>query len=117
MTYNPQRYIDYIRTAIAKIQAYTQSGEKAFMTDSKTQEAVLFNFETLCDATAQLPENWRAEHPEVNWQVVKDFRNRLAHQYFNIRLDLVWNAVESGILDEILAAVVAMERKHLRQNG
>ncbi len=114
MTAPPQRYIDYIRTAILKIQTYTESGQEAFMADSKTQEAVLFNFETLCDATAQLPDAWRAEHPDINWQVVKDFRNRLAHQYFNIRLDLVWNAVDSGILDDILNAIVTMERDHLR---
>ena len=116
MSPNAQRYIDYIRTAIAKIQTYTEAGEAVFLQDSKTQEAVLFNLETLCDATAQLPESWRAEHPEINWQVVKDFRNRLAHQYFNIRLELVWNAIESGILDDILNAVNAMERNHLQQN-
>ncbi len=114
MSPSAQRYIDYIRTAIAKIQAYTAAGEDAFLADTRTQEAVLFNLETLCDATAQLPEAWRAEHAEVNWQVVKDFRNRLAHQYFNIRLDLVWNAIASGILDDILNAIATMEHEHLQ---
>lgn len=113
MSFSAKRYIDYIRAAITKIQSYTVAGEEAFLADTRTQEAVLFNLETLCDATAQLPEDWRAEHPEVNWQVVKDFRNRLAHQYFNIRLDLVWNAIESGILNDILNAVPVMERDHL----
>jgi uncharacterized protein with HEPN domain len=113
MSQTAQRYIDYIRAAILKIQTYIAAGEAAFLADSRTQDAVLFNLETLCDATAQLPEDWRDEHPEVNWQVVKDFRNRLAHQYFNIRLDLVWNAVDSGILDDILNAVNQMEQHHL----
>lgn len=50
MSPNAQRYIDYIRAAIAKIQAYTAAGEEAFQADTRTQEAVLFNIEYFANA-------------------------------------------------------------------
>jgi uncharacterized protein with HEPN domain len=37
------------------------------------------------------------EHPEIEWSQIRAFRNRLAHDYFNLDLDIVWQAATVSI--------------------
>ena len=34
---------------------------------------------------------------DIPWAVVKGMRNRLVHEYFDIRLDVVWETVEKDV--------------------
>ena len=61
----------------------------------------------LCESTRQLPEDWKAAHPEIEWRQVSDFRNFLAHQYLDVDLTIVWNVVEN-YLPGLKAAVESM---------
>lgn len=35
-------------------------------------------------------------HAEVPWRSMRNMRNRMAHGYFDINLDVVWETVQSG---------------------
>lgn len=101
-------YLIHVRDCISRIETYTIEGRAAFMEDSKTQDAVVRNLEVMCESTRQLPEVWKAAHPEIDWRQVSDFRNFLAHQYLDVDLEIVWNVVEN-YLPELKAAVEAMD--------
>lgn len=73
-------YLIHIQDCINRVEAYTVEGKAAFFADVKTQDAVIRNLEVLCESTRQLPEDWKAAHPEIDWRQVSDFRNFLAHQ-------------------------------------
>ena len=47
--------LTHIRESIEKIESYTAEGREAFMSDSKTQDAVIRNFEILGEATRRSP--------------------------------------------------------------
>ena len=36
-------------------------------------------------------------HPEVPWRSMRGMRNRIAHGYFDINLDLVWDTVQTAL--------------------
>ena len=38
-----------------------------------------------------------AKHPEIQWSQIRGFRNRLAHDYFNLDLDIVWEAATVSV--------------------
>jgi uncharacterized protein with HEPN domain len=44
----------------------------------------------------QSPE-FVSAHPEIPWTEVRGFRNRLAHDYFNLDLDIVWAAATESV--------------------
>ena len=94
---DPKIFIIHIRDCIARIEAYTEEGKDVFFRDLKTQDAVIRNLETLADATGRLPETWKDSYPQIDWRKIVDFRNFLAHQYLDINLDIVWNAVQNEI--------------------
>ena len=36
-------------------------------------------------------------HPDVPWRSMKGMRNRIAHGYFDINLDVVWETVQTAL--------------------
>lgn len=73
-----------------------------FFADKKTQQAVILNILVLGEAATQVgneyPE-WAELHPEVPWRAMRGMRNRLAHGYFEINLDVVWETVQTSLAE------------------
>ena len=36
-------------------------------------------------------------HPEVPWRSTRGMRNRIAHGYFDINIDVVWDTVQTAL--------------------
>jgi len=56
-------------------------------------------------------------HPRTPWRNMRGMRNRIAHGYFDINLDVVWDTVQTA-LPELLASLssaTAKEADHDRQ--
>jgi uncharacterized protein with HEPN domain len=87
-------YLEHIQEAIAKIQTYTASGRDEFMRSSLIQDAVIWNFEIIGEASKQLSDEAKAKHPEIAWPDIARFRDVLIHHYMGVDLKRVWNVVE-----------------------
>ena len=66
----------------------------ALVGDRKTWSATIRELEIIGEAAGKLPEKIKIAHPEVSWRVLKDFRNVLAHQYFGINADIIWDIIQ-----------------------
>lgn len=90
----PEIYIEHILTALDKINSYTNGYTKAkFLKDEKTQDAVIRQLEVIGEASTNLNENFTKSYPDIPWRAIKDFRNRLIHEYWFLDLDIIWNVV------------------------
>lgn len=78
-----------------------------FLEDDVLQDAVIRRLETLADATGRLSTALRGRHPEMPWQAITDFRNRVAHGYLDVDLSLVWHVIEEDLTP--LKAVIEQE--------
>ncbi|MCL2312330.1 MAG: DUF86 domain-containing protein [Firmicutes bacterium] len=74
------------------IAEYTTEFEKFedFISDRKTVDAVIRNFEIIGEAANRLPENFKNKHISIDWQRIRGFRNRVVHEYFGIDYEIVW---------------------------
>ena len=54
-----QPLLEHIRLAIERIEAYAKDGEEAFMEDTKTQDAIIRNFEVIGEAAKGLSQEAR----------------------------------------------------------
>lgn len=61
--------------------------------------------EIVGEAAGKVSAAFRAAHPEIPWQELKDFRNVLAHEYGNIEHDVIRSAVRT----EVPALIAALE--------
>ncbi|WP_290653095.1 HepT-like ribonuclease domain-containing protein [Aquisalimonas sp.] len=85
------------------------------MDDRRTQQAVILNVIILGEAAAKIVQpypDFVDAHPEIPWRQMRGMRNRVAHGYFDIDLDIVWNTVQSAF-PELRERVQAAKRRHL----
>jgi uncharacterized protein with HEPN domain len=72
-----------MKEAAEKILKYTKGlSFEDFLADDKTIDAVVRNFEIIGDASLRIDEDFRFEHPQIEWKKLRGFRNRIVHDYF-----------------------------------
>ena len=98
---DPHILIEQIRLAATRARSYADGLEKAqFLADTRTQEAVVLNLLVIGEAASRLArEHAEAlEHyPNIPWRDMRGMRNRIAHGYFDIDLDVVWDTVQNAL--------------------
>jgi uncharacterized protein with HEPN domain len=71
-----------------------------FLADKKTQQAVILNIMVIGEAAIQIldecPE-FAARYPDVPWKQMRCMRNRMAHGYFDLNLNVVWDTVRQAL--------------------
>ncbi len=80
-----------ILEAIEHIEKYAAKGRAVF---ELIQIWFLQYLQIIGEASRALSANIRESHPEVPWTKIIGMRNILVHNYFEIDLPVVWNAVE-----------------------
>lgn len=91
------RLADMLIAARDAIGFVTDVSREHFLADIKTQYAVARALEILGEAANAVPEGIREDHPEVPWPGIVGMRNRLIHEYFQVRLDVVWDVVTNEL--------------------
>ncbi|SFC31642.1 Protein of unknown function DUF86 [Nocardioides terrae] len=60
-------------------------------------DAILRNLAVLGEAVRALPEEARAEYPDVPWPAIAGLRNVVIHEYFRVDPDVVRDIVENQL--------------------
>jgi uncharacterized protein with HEPN domain len=104
-------YLDHMLEAARLACSHTEGiGKEPFLADKRTQQAVIMNLVIIGEAATKLPKDhadFLEAHPDVPWKNMKGMRNRVAHGYFEIKLDVVWETVQSA-LPELHAKLCAI---------
>ena len=85
-----------------KIKRYTKDLDfHRFLLDDKTMDAVVRNFEIIGEAANRIDQDFRDKNPEIEWNRIRGFRNRIIHEYFGVDYEIVWEIIET-YLDELI---------------
>lgn len=97
MTERDGLFLTHILAAIADIESFTSEGRSSFMSDRKTQSAVVRQISIVGEAVKNLSPALVASEPAVPWRLIAGARDRLIHAYFSVDLDAVWSMVEQDL--------------------
>ena len=112
----PTRLPDYLRHIRQAAQEACEFAagitRETFERDLKTQKAIEMNLVVIGEAASRVLEHhpdFAQRHPELPWREMRGMRNRMAHGYFEINLDVVWSTVQTALpaLLEQLSALAA----------
>lgn len=78
-------YLEDIKESIRKIEKYTRDVSfTEFFRDEQKIDAVVRNLSIIGEAVINMPEEIKAENPDVAWNEIKGMRNKVVHEYFGI---------------------------------
>lgn len=93
-------YLDDISKAIKKIERYTKG--LTFQKLKKKDliiDGVARNLEIIGEATKNIPTSIKQKYPNIEWKKVSGLRDILAHEYFGIDLEVLWDIIKNKLPD------------------
>ncbi len=101
-------YLGDIQESCEKILRFTKGMTyKDFVNDDLHFDAVLRNLEIIGEAVKNISDETRQKYPNVKWRKIAGFRDIVAHEYFGINDETVWDIVENEV-PALLAMVKTM---------
>ena len=106
-------YLEHILEAVRLARSYVEGfSREDFLADRKTQQAVVLNIVVIGEAATQLANECPAivdQNPGLPWKQMRGMRNRMAHGYFEINMDIVWDTVQDAF-PELERQIAALEK-------
>lgn len=109
MSFEPRDYLRHILVEADYLVA--QSSEltwERFSHDETLRRAFVRSLEIIGEAAKKVPDDFRAQHSNIEWRSMAGMRDRLIHDYFGVDYELVWDVVRNRVpeLRRQLAAVL-----------
>lgn len=91
-------YLLDIRLSTQRILEYTAGMSRAdFFADQRTIDASVRNLEIIGEAAGRVPQGLSASLDEINFGRIRAMRNILAHAYFGIDEDILWDVITTHV--------------------
>jgi len=113
---NVDDYLEHIEEAANLATSYVKDMDKSeFLADKRTQQAVIYNIMIIGEAAAQIINGYPdfvESTPEIPWREMRGLRNRMAHGYFALNMEIIWDTVSGNLEDlgRIVSEIRSKER-------
>ncbi len=100
-------YLDHMRQAASEACGFVEGLSKAeFINDKRTQLAVIMDLIIIGEAATKIMDQheiYTLANPDIPWRNMRGMRNRIAHGYFDMDLDVIWDTVKLALPDLLKA--------------
>jgi uncharacterized protein with HEPN domain len=95
---DPKIFIKHIIDSIEKIEDFTSDKTREdFLEDVQLQDATIRRIEIIGEASKNIPEEFKSEHPDIPWSEMARTRDKLIHGYFGVDLELTWDIIQQDL--------------------
>lgn len=110
-------YLDDLIASAEKVQRFLKGRSlDAFIADELLFDAVLFNLEVIGEAVKKLPEEAKSAAPDADWTGPARMRDLIAHHYFSVEPQIVWEAATRHV-PKILEHARRLRERFEEQGG
>ncbi|MFT3930868.1 MAG: DUF86 domain-containing protein [Spongiibacteraceae bacterium] len=96
-------YLEHMQQAATDACAFIEGMKKEdFLDDKRTQQAVIMSLVIVGEAATKIMDRYGSfteAHPNIPWRNMRGMRNRIAHGYFDINLEVVWETAKTALPD------------------
>lgn len=91
-------YLKHISDALVKNQTYLLGKSfEEFISNKMLQDAVIRQLEIIGEATRNVTDDFRKRDQSIPWNQIVGMRNRIAHDYLNVDMEIVWDIVSQDL--------------------
>ncbi|WP_282413221.1 DUF86 domain-containing protein [Pseudomonas sp. HOU2] len=94
-------YLEHMRQAASDALVFVEGlSKEEFVDDKRTQQAVIMSLVIIGEAATKIMDRFpefAAQNTQTPWRSMRGMRNRIAHGYFDINLDVVWETVQVAL--------------------
>ncbi|MBI5555312.1 MAG: DUF86 domain-containing protein [Elusimicrobia bacterium] len=91
-------YLQDIIEAIEKAEIFVKGMTyERFLKDEKTIYAVVRTLEIVGEAVKNIPQERRKKYSAIPWKDMAGMRDKLIHEYFGVKTELLWRAVKNEL--------------------
>lgn len=91
-------YLNDIILSIDAIFEYTQDiSEPEFRSNQMIQDAVTRRFEIIGEAAIHVSLAFKDSHPDIEWRLMSDMRNKLIHEYFGVNPVTIYLTIKNDL--------------------
>jgi uncharacterized protein with HEPN domain len=92
-----QFLLDMLQSAELILSYTAQCTKDEFVANVQLQDSVIRQLLVIAEAARRVSDATRQALPNVSWQEINGMRNRLVHEYDDVNLNIVWDAVQVEI--------------------
>ncbi len=93
-------YVEKILADISFLIKHTKDLEKEeFEKDEVLLDSIMFRFIQISERIKKLTIAFKNKHIEIPWRDIIGLRNRIVHEYGNVDLNVIYDAVKTDIYD------------------
>ncbi|MEN9222662.1 MAG: DUF86 domain-containing protein [Thermostichus sp. BF3_bins_97] len=89
--------LDIAKLCQAILRLTANMTEAEFLDDERTQLAILYEITIFGEVIKRLSTGFRSQHAIIEWRKIAGMRDRLIHDYDDVKLDLVWEVIKTNI--------------------
>jgi len=110
-------YLEDMLKSMDRIEEYLSNLDfKKFKQTYLVVDAIIRNFEIIGEASKNIPPNIQEKYPEIPWKKMYGLRNLIAHEYFGIDYELIWEIARKN-LPQNRNDLIEIIRKEKAQGG
>jgi len=107
-------YLEQMQRAAMDALNFVEGMDKdTFLTDKRTQQAVVMSLVIIGEVATRIMDRhtgFADKHAAIPWRNMRGMRNRIAHGYFEVDFDVVWDTVYTALPDLIRQLSVINQR-------
>jgi uncharacterized protein with HEPN domain len=91
-------YLEDMLTSMLRIEEYIgDMSFREFKMNYLIVDAIVRNFEIIGEAAKNIPEEVKNKYPEIPWKKMYGLRNLIAHEYFGIDYEMIWEISKKNL--------------------
>ena len=110
-------YLEDMLQSMDRIEEYLSNLDfKKFKQTYLVVDAIIRNFEIIGEASKNIPTDIQKKYPEIPWRKMYGLRNLIAHEYFGIDYEMIWEIARKN-LPQNRIDLIEIIRKENAQGG
>jgi len=91
-------FLEHILESIYNIESFSKRLSKEFFLKNRLkQSAIIRELEIIGEAVKNISNEFRNKNPNIEWNKIAGFRDKMIHHYFGVSLERVWIVIKDDL--------------------